>query len=166
LENRIISNSNKNFNTHDYFMGEALKEAKKAYKKAETPIGCVIVKDNIIVARGHNEKEIKQDPTLHAEMTAIRKAGKKLNSWRLTDCDMYVTLEPCPMCAGALIQARIRKLYIGATDPKAGAVGSVINLMEIEKFNHKVEVQYGMLENECSQILKDFFKELRARKNK
>jgi tRNA(adenine34) deaminase len=147
-------------------MGEALKEAKKAYKKAETPIGCVIVKDNIIIARGHNEKEIKQDPTLHAEMTAIRKAGKKLNSWRLTDCDMYVTLEPCPMCAGALIQARIRKLYIGATDPKAGAVGSVINLMEIEKFNHKVEVQYGILENECSQILKDFFKELRARKSK
>jgi tRNA(adenine34) deaminase len=147
-------------------MGEALKEAKKAYKKAETPIGCVIVKDNIIIARGHNEKEIKQDPTLHAEMTAVRKAGKKLNSWRLTDCDMYVTLEPCPMCAGALIQARIRKLYIGATDPKAGAVGSVINLMEIEKFNHKVEVQYGILENECSQILKDFFKELRARKSK
>lgn len=166
LKNKITSDSDKNLHTHEYFMGEALKEAKKAYKKDETPIGCVIVKDNLIIARGHNEKEVKQDPTLHAEMIAIRKAVKKLGCWRLIDCDMYVTLEPCPMCAGALIQARIDKLYIGTADPKAGSVGSVINILEVEKFNHKVGVEYGMLEDECSRILKDFFKELRARKSK
>ncbi|HHW47892.1 MAG TPA: nucleoside deaminase [Clostridiaceae bacterium] len=145
-------------------MKEALKEAKKAYKKNETPIGAVIVKDGMIIARGHNEKELKMDATLHAEMTAIKKASKKLGSWRLNDCDIYVTLEPCTMCAGAIIQARIRRLYIGAPDPKAGAAGSVINVFAIENFNHKVEVIHGILEEECSNILKVFFKELRAKK--
>lgn len=161
MKDKVTSNSIKTPNAHEYFMGEALIEAKKAYKKAETPIGCVITKENVIIARGHNDKEQKQDPTHHAEMIAIRKACKKLGSWRLNECTMYVTLEPCPMCAGALIQARLQKVYIGTPDPKAGAVGSVINLLEIEKFNHKVEVAYGILGNECSQILKDFFKELR-----
>ena len=150
----------------DYlFMKEALKEAKKAYKKDETPVGAVIVKDGIVIARAHNEKELRMDPTLHAEISAIRKACKKLGTWRLNDCDMYVTLEPCAMCAGAIIQARIGRLFIGALDPKAGAAGSVVDLLSVQKFNHRVEVSYGLLTEECSKILKDFFKELRQRKN-
>jgi len=156
---------NEKIPTHEYFMKEALKEARKAYRKAEIPIGAVIVRENKIIARGHNEKELKSDATFHAEISAIRKAGKKLGSWRLNDCDMYVTLEPCAMCAGALIQARIRKLYIGTADPKAGAVGSVIDVLSVEKFNHKVDVAYGILEQECSNILKEFFRELRAMKS-
>ena len=142
-------------------MSLALKEAVKAYAKNEVPIGAVIVKDGKIISRAHNEREIKQDSTLHAEISAIRKACHKTGYWRLNDCDMYVTLEPCPMCAGAIIQSRIRKLYIGAFDPKAGAAGSVIDLFGIEKFNHKVEVHCGILQSECSDILKDFFKKLR-----
>ena len=118
------------------FMKEALKEAKKAYKKLEVPVGCVIVKDGKIIARAHNLKETKYDTTKHAEILAIQKASKKLESWRLIDCDMYVTLEPCPMCAGAIIQSRIKNLYYGACDEKTGAVGSVLNLMEDFKFNH------------------------------
>ena len=164
MEERLTSNTNNLQSTPAYFMGEALKEAKKAYNKAETPIGCVIVKDNIILSRGHNTKELKQDPTLHAEINAIKKATKKLKSWRLLDCDLYVTLEPCPMCAGALLQSRIRKVYIGTPDPKAGAVGSVLNLLDIEGFNHKVAVEYGILEDQCSKVLKDFFRELRVKK--
>lgn len=150
--------------SHEWYMKQALKEARKAYQKAEAPIGAVIVKDGKIISRGHNERELKQDSTLHAEITAIRKACRKTGFWRLTDCDMYVTLEPCSMCAGALLQARIGRLFIGAPDPKAGAVGSVINILAVEKFNHKVEVYPGILEQECSQILKDFFRELRTRK--
>lgn len=150
----------------DYlFMKEALKEAKKAYKKDETPVGAVIVKDGRVIARGHNEKELKNDPTLHAEISAIRKACKKLNTWRLNECDMYVTLEPCAMCAGAIIQARVGRLFIGTSDPKAGAVGSVVDILGVEKFNHKVDVSYGLLMEECSKILKDFFRELRQRKD-
>ncbi len=152
--------------THEWFMNESLKEACKAYTKDETPIGAVIVYDGKIIARGHNEKEIKKDSTLHAEMTAIKKASRKLGSWRLIDCDMYVTLEPCPMCAGALIQSRIRHLYIGTPDPKAGAVGSVIDVLGVEQFNHRVGVTYGILEAPCSGILKAFFKMLRTRKSK
>jgi len=151
-------------NLHKWYMKQALKEAKKAYSKDEIPIGAVIVKDGKIISRGHNEKELKSDATLHAEITAIKKASKKLKSWRLNDCDMYVTLEPCTMCAGALIQARIKRLYIGAPDPKAGAVGSVIDVLAVEKFNHKVEVVYGILEDECSAMLKEFFKDLRSGK--
>jgi len=148
------------------FMKEALKEAKKAYNKDETPVGAVIVKDGIIIAQAHNEKEMKNDPTLHAEISAIRKACKKLGEWRLNDCDLYVTLEPCAMCAGAIIQARVGRLFIGTPDPKAGAVGSVLDLLGVQEFNHRVEVSYGLLEEECSMILKDFFRELRKRKNK
>jgi len=152
--------------THDnyWYMNEAYKEALKAYKKDEVPIGAVIVKDGKIIGRGHNERELKNDATLHAEITAIKKACRKLGSWRLNDCDMYVTLEPCAMCAGALIQARIRTVYIGTPDPKAGAVGSVVDILSIEKFNHKVDVVYGIMEDECSAILKSFFKELRTKK--
>ena len=131
------------------FMKEALKEAKKAYKKLEVPVGCVIVKDGKIIARAHNLKETKYDTTKHAEILAIKKASKKLESWRLIDCDMYVTLEPCPMCAGAIIQSRIKNLYYGASDEKTGAVGSVLNLMEDFKFNHIVNVEKGILKNDC-----------------
>ena len=143
------------------FMKEALKEAKKAYDKLEVPVGAVIVKDGKIIARAHNLKETKYDTTKHAEILAIQKASKKLNSWRLIDCEMYVTLEPCSMCAGALINSRIKKVYIGASDKKTGAVGSVFNLLEDYIFNHKVEYEKGVMEDECEKILKEFFKELR-----
>ena len=145
----------------EMFMREALKEAKKAYKKLEVPVGAVIVKDGEIIARAHNLKETKYDTTKHAEILAIQRASKRLNSWRLLDCEMYVTLEPCSMCAGALINSRIKKVYIGANDEKTGAVGSVFNLLEDFTFNHKVEYEKGVLKDECEGILKKFFKELR-----
>ena len=145
------------------FMKEALKEAKKAYDKLEVPVGCVIVKDGKIIARAHNLKESKKDTTKHAEILAIQKASKKLEAWRLLDCDMYVTLEPCSMCAGAIVNSRIRNLYIGTMDKKTGAAGSVLNLFEDFTFNHKVTVQNGILKEQCEKILKDFFKELRKR---
>lgn len=160
----ISQRSGSKVRTHEWFMSEALKEAGKAYKKGEIPVGAVIVKDGVIIARAYNQRELKQDSTLHAEVTAIKKACRKLGTWRLNDCDMYVTLEPCTMCAGALILARIRKLYIGANDPKAGAVGSVINVLGVGKFNHKVEVEYNILTDKCSAVLKEFFRELRAAK--
>ena len=146
------------------FMKEAIKEARKAYKKLEVPIGCVIVKDGKIIARGHNLKESKNDTTKHAEIIAIQKASRKLESWRLLNCEMYVTLEPCPMCAGAIINSRIKKIYIGTCDEKTGAVGSVLNLLEDYKFNHKVEVEKGICKEECENILKQFFRELRKMK--
>ena len=148
------------------FMKEALKEAKKAYDKLEVPVGAVIVKDGKIIARAHNLKETKFDTTKHAEILAIQKASKKLNSWRLLDCEMYVTLEPCSMCAGALINSRIKKVYIGTSDEKTGAVGSVFNLLDDYTFNHKVEYEKGILEDECEQMLSNFFKELRKIKSK
>ena len=147
------------------FMKEALKEAKKAYDKLEVPVGCVIVKNGKIIARSHNQKETKLDTTKHAEILAIQKASKKLEAWRLIDCEMYVTLEPCSMCAGAIINSRIKKVYIGTLDPKTGAAGSVLNLFEDYKFNHKVEIEKGILQEECEGILKDFFKKLRKIKN-
>ena len=148
------------------FMKEALKEAVKAYDKLEVPVGVVIVNDGKIIARAHNVKEEKQDTTRHAEIIAIQKASKKLNNWRLTNCEMYVTLEPCSMCAGALIQSRIKKVYIGTMDSKTGACGSVLNLLEDFTFNHKVEIETGILQKECEQLLKNFFKELRKIKDK
>ena len=148
------------------FMKEALKEEKKAYEKLEIPVGAVIVKEGKIIARAHNLRESKHDTTKHAEILAIQKASKKLESWRLIDCDMYVTLEPCSMCAGALINARIRKLYIGTLDEKTGACGSVLNLFEDYKFNHKVEVEKGIMQKECEEILKSFFKDLRKIKKR
>ncbi|MCI8546948.1 MAG: nucleoside deaminase [Clostridia bacterium] len=146
------------------FMKAALKEAQKAYEKEEVPIGVVIVKDDKIIAKAHNLKEIKKDTTEHAEIRAIKKASKKLDSWRLTDCEMYTTLEPCPMCAGAIIQARIKKVYIGTMDEKTGACGSVLNLFKDHKFNHTVELEYGIMEKESKEILQDFFKKLRKKK--
>ena len=148
----------------ELFMKEALKEAKKAYKREEVPIGAIIVKNGEIIAKAYNLKEIKHDTTEHAEIRAIKKASKKLGAWRLSDCEMYTTLEPCPMCAGAIIQARIEKVYIGAMDEKTGACGSVLNLFKDHKFNHEVEAEYGVLEKECKTILQEFFKELRKKK--
>lgn len=156
----------KKMNDKEKFMNEALKQARQAYNKLEVPVGAVIVKDGKIIARAYNQKECKNDTTNHAEILAIKKASKKLNSWRLIDCDMYVTLEPCSMCAGALIQSRIRKVYIGAKDAKTGACGSVLNLLEDYKFNHVVEVENGILKDECESLLKDFFVKLRDLKRK
>ena len=146
-------------------MKKALLQAKKAYNKMEVPVGAVIVKDGKIIASAYNQKETKLDTTKHAEISAIQKASKKLNSWRLNDCEMYVTLEPCPMCAGAIIQSRIKKVYYGTPDEKTGAVGSKLNLFKDFKFNHNVEFENSILEKECKEMLQNFFKELRAQKN-
>lgn len=145
------------------FMEEALKEAKKAYKKDEVPVGAVIVKDGKIISRAHNLRESKNMATAHAEILAIEKASKKMNSWRLVDCDMYVTLEPCTMCMGAIISSRIRNLYIGALDKKTGACGSFVDL-SMYKYNHTVNIYKGILLEKCEYILKDFFKKLRTKK--
>ena len=149
-------------NINEKYIKEALKEAKKALDKEEVPVGAIIVKDGKIIARAHNQKETKKIATKHAEILAINKACKKLNSWRLLDCEMYVTLEPCSMCAGALINSRIKKIYIGTDDLKTGACGSVLNLLDY-KFNHKVEVEKYILKEECEKILKEFFIFLRKR---
>ena len=149
----------------EYFMKQALKEAYKAYKKGEVPVGAVIVKNNQIIARGYNQKELKNSPIKHAEIIAIEKACKKLNNWRLNDCDMYVTLEPCAMCAGAIINSRIAKIYIGTLEPKTGACISKINMLEDYTSETKVDFETGILQNECEKILKDFFKERRKENN-
>ena len=145
-----------------FYMKEALKQAQKAFNSLEVPVGAIIVKDNKIIARAYNQKEQKIDCTKHAEIIAIQKASKKLKSWRLNDCEMYVTLEPCAMCAGAIIQSRIKKIYIGTMDEKAGSCGSILNLFKDYKFNHQVDVEYGICKDKCEKILKDFFKELRT----
>ena len=139
----------------------AYNEAVKAFNKNEIPVGCVIVKDDLVIAKAHNLREIKNMVNAHAEMLAISKANKKLNSWRLDDCDVYVTLEPCPMCYGAIIQARVKNLYFGAYDKKGGACGSVLNLGDY-KFNHTVNVVGGIYEKECSELISKFFKTLRS----
>lgn len=150
----------------ELFMLEAMKQAKKAKLIDEVPIGCVIVKDGCIIARAHNLREKKQISTAHAEIIAIEKACKKLGTWRLEDCDLYVTLEPCPMCSGAILQARIKRVIYGATDPKGGCIESCMNMYEIHGFNHYPEVNSGILEEECSQLLKEFFKKKRIQKKK
>ena len=149
---------------HEEFMKIALAEAKKAFDKEEVPVGAVIVQDGKVIAKAHNLKETKKDTTHHAEILAIQKASKKLKKWRLTDCEMYVTLEPCSMCAGALINCRLKKLYIGTMDQKTGACGSVLNLLKDYKFNHIVEIETGVLQEDCEKILKDFFKFLRNKR--
>jgi len=148
------------------FMKEALKEAKKAMELEEIPVGAVIVKNGKIIARGYNKKELKKDATRHAEIIAIEKASKKLDNWRLIDCEMYVTVEPCVMCAGAIISSRIKKVYIGTEDNRMGAVGSVLNLLDDYTFNHKVEYEKGILKNDCESLIKDFFKYLRKKKRR
>lgn len=152
--------------TDEYYLSIALKEARKAFEKGEVPVGCVVVIDGIIVAKSHNLRQTKMDATKHAEIIAISKACKKLNRWILDDATIYVTLEPCAMCAGAIVQSRIKRLVYGASEPKFGCCGSVLNLVNHQMFNHLVEVTHGVLKGECEQILKDFFKELRAKKTK
>lgn len=150
----------------ELFMKEALNEAYKAYEINEVPIGAVIVRNGEIVGRGYNQKETLKDATLHAEISAIKDACKNLGGWRLPGCTMYVTLEPCAMCAGALVNARIDKLVVGTRDLKTGACGSVLNIVQMEKLNHQIDVRLGMLEEECTAIIKDFFSELRKQKSK
>lgn len=145
-------------------MKEALAEAKKAAAAGEVPVGAVIVKDGEIIGRGHNETETAKDPTAHAEMIAIRQAAKNLGGWRLTGCTMYVTTEPCSMCAGAIVWSRISRLFIGTMDPKSGACGSVFNIPQEGRLNHFVEIETGLMQEECSSLMKSFFKELRKRK--
>ena len=145
------------------FMREALDEAKKAFNKEEVPIGAVITKDNDLISRGHNLKETLGDPTAHAEMIAIRRAAKVLGGWRLTGCHLYVTIEPCVMCSGAIVMSRLDELIIGSMDAKGGATGSLYNIVEDERLNHQTKVITNVLEDECSQIMKRFFKKLRKR---
>ncbi len=146
------------------YMKEALKEAKKAYIIEEVPIGCVIVYKDKIIARGYNKRNKKGCVLAHAEIEAINKACKKLNDWRLEDCTMYVTVEPCPMCSGAILQSRMTKVVIGCENKKAGCCGSIVNLLQMKGFNHRVDIEYGVLKEECSNIMKNFFKELREKK--
>ena len=146
------------------YMKEAIRQAKKAYAIGEVPIGCVIVRDGKIISRGYNRRTIDKNTLAHAELAAIKKASKKLDDWRLEGCTMYVTLEPCQMCAGALVQSRIDRVVVGCMNPKAGCAGSILNLLQIPEFNHQVELETGVLEEECSQMMKDFFRELRETK--
>lgn len=146
------------------YMKEAVRQAKKAYGIGEVPIGCVIVYEDKIIGRGYNRRTIDKNTLAHAELIAIRKACKKIGDWRLEGCTMYVTLEPCQMCSGAIVQSRIPRVVIGCMNPKAGCAGSILNLLQVEEFNHQTELTKGVLEEECSQMMKAFFKELRESK--
>ncbi len=146
---------------HEKYMDKAIALAKKAYIQGDVPIGCIIVYDGKIIARGYNKRNLKKTTLAHAELLAIEQASKKLGDWRLEDCTMYVTLEPCQMCSGAIVQARIPKVVIGCMNKKAGCAGSVINLLNMKEFNHQVEAIYGVREDECSQMMKSFFSDLR-----
>ncbi|MDD3278399.1 MAG: tRNA adenosine(34) deaminase TadA [Lachnospiraceae bacterium] len=150
----------------EYYMKEAIRQARKAEKLMEVPIGCVIVYEDKIIARGYNRRNTDQNTTSHAEINAIKKASKKLGDWRLEGCTMYVTLEPCQMCAGAIVQARIDKVVIGCMNPKAGCAGSVLNLLNVPQFNHQVEIVSGVLEEQCSEMMSSFFRHLRAIRKK
>ena len=148
------------------FMRQAITQAKKAEKLMEVPIGCVIVYEGKVIARGYNRRNTDKNTISHAELNAIRKASKKLGDWRLEGCTMYVTLEPCQMCAGAIVQSRMKKVVIATMNPKAGCAGSVLNLLQMAAFNHQVEIEKGVLEEECSTMLSDFFRELREKKKR
>ena len=154
--------------TDEKYMKQAIKQAKKAYAIDEVPIGCIIVRDEDgkVIARGYNRRNTDKNTLSHAELNAIRKASKKLGDWRLEGCTMYVTLEPCQMCAGALVQSRIERVVIGSMNPKAGCAGSVLNLLQIAGFNHQVKIVQGVCQEECSVMLSDFFKELREKKKR
>lgn len=153
-------------NENEKYMREAIKQAKKAYAIGEVPIGCVIVYEGKIIGRGYNRRTIDKNPLAHAELIAIKKASKKMGDWRLEDCTLYVTLEPCQMCSGAIVQARMKKVVVGCMNPKAGCAGSILNLLQVEQFNHQVELETGVLQEECSLMMKNFFKELRKAKQK
>ncbi|MCI1694105.1 tRNA adenosine(34) deaminase TadA [Aneurinibacillus aneurinilyticus] len=150
----------------EYYMGLAIEEARKAEALGEVPIGAVIVRDGQVVGRGYNLRETTKDPLAHAELLAIKEASKTMGGWRLIGATLYVTLEPCPMCAGAIVQARLPKIVYGAMDPKAGCAGSLMNLLQEERFNHQVEMMQGVREEECSELLKNFFRSLRERRKK
>ena len=147
-------------------MKEAIKQAKKAAAIGDVPIGCVIVEDDKIIARAYNQRNKKKTTLAHAELLAIQKASKKVNDWRLEDCTMYITLEPCQMCAGAIVQARVSEVVIGSMNPKAGCAGSILNMLEMHEFNHQVKVERGVLKEECSEMLSAFFRRLRVVKKK
>ena len=147
--------------TDQYFMREALRLAQKAYNADEVPVGAVVVRDGKIIARAYNQVELLKDATAHAEMLALTAAEAAVGDWRLTDCDLYVTKEPCPMCAGALVHTRVRRVIFGCADPAAGAAGSVVNLLQMPTLNHRCDIGVGVLENECAAILKDFFRQKR-----
>ncbi|MDO4452140.1 MAG: tRNA adenosine(34) deaminase TadA [Lachnospiraceae bacterium] len=153
-------------NQDEKYMREAIKQAKKAYEMNEVPIGCVIVCEDKIISRGYNRRTADKNPLAHAEMIAIKKASKKVGDWRLEDCTMYVTLEPCQMCSGAIVQSRMKKVVVGCMNAKAGCAGSILNLLQMDEFNHQVELETGVLEEECSLLMKNFFKELRKAKQK
>ncbi|MBQ2744593.1 MAG: tRNA adenosine(34) deaminase TadA [Lachnospiraceae bacterium] len=148
------------------YMKEAIKQAYKAYALGEVPIGCVIVYEDKIIARGYNRRVTDKNTLSHAELNAIKKASKKLGDWRLDNCEMYITLEPCQMCSGAIVQSRIKKVYAGCMNPKAGCAGSILNLLNVPQFNHKVEFEKDILHDECSQMLTSYFKEMRERKKR
>lgn len=148
---------------NEKYMREALKEAKKAIRYGEVPIGCVIVYQDKIIGRGYNRRNTNKTTLAHAELIAIQKASKFMGDWRLEDCTMYVTLEPCQMCSGAIIQARIKKVVVGTMNPKAGCAGSILNILQMKEFNHQAELETGVLEKECTEVLQRFFKELRIR---
>ncbi len=147
----------------EYYMSFAIKQAQKAFEINETPVGAIIVYNDKIIAEGFNKRNTTKNPLAHAEIIAINQAANYIGDWRLEQCHMYITLEPCPMCAGAIVQSRIPKIIFGAKNPKAGCAGSIINLLQIEKLNHQVEIVSGILETECSNILKEFFKQFRAK---
>lgn len=147
-----------------YFMQEAIKEARKAKEKLEVPIGAIVVLNGEIIGRGHNRREESNDATTHAEMLAIQEANRNLGNWRLEEAQLFVTLEPCPMCSGAMILSRVKELYYGASDPKGGTAGTLMNLLTDERFNHQVQIESGLLEQECGELLSTFFRELRKRK--
>ena len=152
------------YSDEEKYMKAAIEQAKKAERINEVPIGCVIVYENKIIARAYNKRNIKKNTLAHAEIIAINKASKKLGDWRLEGCTMYVTLEPCQMCAGAIVQARVDKVVIGCMNPKAGCAGSILNILQMPEFNHKVEISEGILREECSNMISTFFKNLRNRK--
>lgn len=162
IENTDLSTEQRKID--EKYMREAIRQAKKAYKLDETPIGCVIVYDGKIIGRGYNRRNTDKSPLAHAEISAIRKASKKLGDWRLEECTLYVTLEPCQMCAGAIIQSRVTRVVVGCMNPKAGCAGSVLNLLDVKAFNHQAELTTGVLEEECGALMTGFFRELRERK--
>lgn len=163
LKNAVQMKRNIVMNTDERYMKEALKQAERAYRLGEVPIGCVIVYQDKIIGRGYNRRNTRKTTLAHAEITAIEKASKVMGDWRLEDCTMYITLEPCQMCSGAIVQARIKRVVVGTMNPKAGCAGSILNLLQMPEFNHQVELTTGIMEDACQGVLQKFFKELRVR---
>lgn len=166
MESQITQEEVEQRKMDEKYMREAIRQAKKAYALEEVPIGCVIVYEGKIIGRGYNRRTIDKNALAHAEVQAIRKACKKMDDWRLEDCTLYVTLEPCQMCSGAIVQARVKRVVVGCMNPKAGCAGSILNLLDVKEFNHQVEVTTGVLGEECSQMMKQFFRELREKRKK